>query len=93
MVIVASVGCTLLGGLGTTQFTPLVTPPMVAVLGVGRAEVVATYRNDRFEPRTRLPLAVSYDHRAVDGADAARFLRTLAELIEEPLGLLDGRVR
>jgi pyruvate dehydrogenase E2 component (dihydrolipoamide acetyltransferase) len=67
-----------------------VLPPLVAVLGVGRLETVAVFRGDAFEPRRMLPLCISYDHRAVDGADAARFCRYIADLIENPLRLLFG---
>lgn len=74
-----------LGGLGTTYFSPIVAWPQVAVLGVGRAEVQAVHTDGEFVPRLILPLAVSYDHRAVDGADAARFLRWIAEALEQPL--------
>jgi len=77
-----------LGGLGTTYFTPIVTWPQVAVLGVGRARVEPVFRQDSFVPRLILPLAVSYDHRLIDGADAARFLRWIAEALEQPLRLL-----
>lgn len=85
----ASVMVTNVGTLGTTWFTPLVQWPQVCALGVGRAfERVRLDEDDR--PRTHriLPLTVSYDHRAVDGADAARFLRWIAESLEDPLNLL-----
>jgi pyruvate dehydrogenase E2 component (dihydrolipoamide acetyltransferase) len=74
-----------LGGLGTTAFTPIVRWPEVAILGVGRAEELAVFDGGTFVPRKVLPLCLSYDHRAVDGADAARFLRALAEMLENPL--------
>jgi pyruvate dehydrogenase E2 component (dihydrolipoamide acetyltransferase) len=77
-----------LGGLGTTYFTPIVTWPQVAVLGVGRAEIQAVYRQGEFVPRRILPLSISYDHRLIDGADAARFLRWIAAALETPLQLL-----
>jgi len=76
-----------LGGLGTTHFTPIVPWPQVAILGVGRARVEAVHRDGQFVPRNIVPLAISYDHRAIDGADAARFLRWIAEVLEEPLRL------
>jgi len=84
-----------LGGLGTTQFSPIVNWPEVAILGVGRAEIQAVHVEDRFEPRLLLPLSLSYDHRWIDGAEAARFLRWLAEALEQPLLLLleDGKSR
>jgi pyruvate dehydrogenase E2 component (dihydrolipoamide acetyltransferase) len=83
----ASFAITNLGGLGTTAFTPIVAWPMVAILSVGRSEVQPVWRDGRFEPRTILPLGITYDHRAVDGADAARFLRWIAETLEAPLRL------
>jgi pyruvate dehydrogenase E2 component (dihydrolipoamide acetyltransferase) len=80
-----------LGGLGTTYFSPIVAWPQVAVVGIGRANREAVYEDGGFQPRLILPLAVSYDHRVIDGADAARFLRWVAEALEEPLLLaLEG---
>lgn len=77
-----------LGGLGTTYFTPIVNWPEVAILGVGRAAKQPVWRDEQFEPRTIMPLSLSYDHRLIDGADAARFLRWIAEALENPLMLL-----
>jgi pyruvate dehydrogenase E2 component (dihydrolipoamide acetyltransferase) len=77
-----------LGGLGTTYFAPIVHWPQVAILGVGRAATEAVWVEGQFRPRLILPLSVSYDHRLIDGADAARFLRWLAEALEQPLLLL-----
>jgi len=77
-----------LGGLGTTYFSPIVNWPEVAILGVGRAEQRAVYEDGTLGPRTILPLSVSYDHRLIDGADAARFLRWIADALEQPLLLL-----
>jgi pyruvate dehydrogenase E2 component (dihydrolipoamide acetyltransferase) len=77
-----------LGGLGTTYFSPIVNWPQVAILGVGRAEHQAVYDEGQFQPRLMMPLSISYDHRIIDGADAARFLRWLAEALEQPLLLL-----
>jgi len=80
-----------LGGLGTTYFSPIVNWPQVAILGVGRAEHQAVFEDGEFQPRLMMPLSLSYDHRIIDGADAARFLRWLAEALEQPLLLLlDG---
>jgi pyruvate dehydrogenase E2 component (dihydrolipoamide acetyltransferase) len=73
-----------LGGLGTTYFSPIINWPEVAILGVGRAEVQAIQHEETFRPRLILPLSLSYDHRVIDGADAARFLRWLAEALEQP---------
>ena len=77
-----------LGGLGTTHFSPIVNWPEVAVLGLGRASRTAIFADGGFVPRLLLPLSVSYDHRLIDGADAARFLRWIAEALEQPLLLL-----
>jgi pyruvate dehydrogenase E2 component (dihydrolipoamide acetyltransferase) len=83
-----------LGGLGTTYFSPIVNWPEVAVLGVGRAEVRAVYDDKQFRPRLSLPLSVSYDHRLIDGAEAARFLRRIADALERtPLPHVDGQGR
>jgi len=80
-----------LGGLGTTHFSPIVNWPEVAILGVGRATLRAVPRDGGFTPRRILPLSISYDHRVIDGAEAARFLRWIAEALEEPLNLaLEG---
>ncbi len=77
-----------LGGLGTTYFSPLINWPEVAVLGVGRAAHAAVHVDGAFVPRLVLPLSVSYDHRLIDGADAARFLRWIAEALAQPLMLV-----
>ncbi|MBE3590605.1 MAG: 2-oxo acid dehydrogenase subunit E2 [Firmicutes bacterium] len=80
-----------LGGIGGSNFTPIVNAPEVAILGVSRTQVRPVYLGDRFEPRTILPLSLSYDHRVIDGADAARFLRWIVEALEHPLLLaLEG---
>ena len=75
-----------LGGLGTTQFTPIVNWPEVAILGMSRGAMAPTWDKERgeFRPRLILPLSVSYDHRIIDGADAARFLRWIAQAFEQP---------
>ena len=75
------------GGIGGTGFTPLVLWPQVAILGVSRYTVKPVYVKDQVEPRTILPLSLSYDHRNIDGADAARFLRWICEGLEQPLNL------
>ncbi len=83
-----------LGGIGGTGFSPIVNWPEVGILGVSRGRVEATWFDDDegggFEPRLMLPLSLSYDHRLVDGAMAARFLRWTAEALEEPLLLTLG---
>ncbi len=82
-------GCftiTNLGGIGGTYFTPIVNSPEVAILGVSRGNYEPVYNKEgKFEPRLMLPLSLSYDHRIIDGADAARFLRWVCEALEEPL--------
>ncbi|MFN8627277.1 MAG: 2-oxo acid dehydrogenase subunit E2 [Candidatus Binatia bacterium] len=83
----ANLTVTNLGSLGTTYFTPLINWPEVAVVGVGRAAQEAVYRDSAFVPRLVLPLSISYDHRLIDGADAARFLRWIADALEHPLAL------
>lgn len=80
-----------LGGIGGTGFTPIVNSPEVAILGIARATRQPVFVDGHFEPRLELPLALSYDHRLIDGADAARFLRRVAEAIEQPFLLtLEG---
>lgn len=74
-----------LGGLGGTAFTPIVNHPEVAILGMSRSAPAPVWAGDRFEPRPMLPLSLSYDHRLIDGADAVRFLRWVAERLEHPL--------
>jgi pyruvate dehydrogenase E2 component (dihydrolipoamide acetyltransferase) len=76
-----------LGGIGGVAFTPIVNWPEVAILGISRASHEPVYVGDHFEPRLMLPLSLSYDHRVIDGADAARFLRWVAEAFEQPFTL------
>jgi pyruvate dehydrogenase E2 component (dihydrolipoamide acetyltransferase) len=76
-----------LGGIGGTSFTPIVNWPEVAILGISRAALEPVYRGQSFEPRLMLPLSLSYDHRVIDGADAARFLRWVAQAFEQPFVL------
>lgn len=72
-----------LGGIGGTAFTPIVNWPEVSILGVSRSAHKPVYQNGEFVPRLMLPLSLSYDHRVVDGADAARFTRYLANVLED----------
>ena len=67
------------GGIGGSHFTPIINTPEVAILGIGRGQEQAVFRTQRAEKRTLLPLALSYDHRVIDGADAARFMVALNE--------------
>jgi pyruvate dehydrogenase E2 component (dihydrolipoamide acetyltransferase) len=70
-----------LGGIGGTSFTPIVNAPEVAILGVTRAQMKPQWDGDEFEPRLMLPLSLSYDHRVIDGAAAARFCVHLAKTL------------
>jgi len=80
-----------LGGIGGTQFAPIIHAPEVAILGLARARQEAVWAKEGFEPRLMLPLALSYDHRLIDGADAARFLRWIVNALEQPFLLpLEG---
>jgi pyruvate dehydrogenase E2 component (dihydrolipoamide acetyltransferase) len=72
-----------LGGIGGTFFTPIVNHPEVAILGVGKMEWKPVFEGGEFVPRLRLPLSLSYDHRVVDGADAARFVTRLGSLLAD----------
>ena len=76
-----------LGGLGTGFFTPIVNPPEVGILGVGRAVPRATLHNDAMQTRLMLPLSLSFDHRALDGADGARFLAWIVDALQRPATL------
>lgn len=73
-----------LGGIGGTGFSPIVNYPEVAILGLSRSSMEPVWLNGKFEPRQVLPVSLSYDHRLIDGADAARFLRWIAEAFEQP---------
>jgi len=79
---------TSLGGIGGTAFTPIVNAPEVAILGVSRAAMKPVWDGSEFQPRLMLPLSLSYDHRAVNGADAARFTSLLAQLLGDIRTLL-----
>lgn len=72
-----------LGGIGGTAFTPIVNAPEVAILGVSRSKVAPVYDGEAFAPRTMLPLSLSYDHRAIDGAEAARFITHLSSVLSD----------
>ncbi len=73
-----------LGGIGGTAFTPVVNSPEAAILGLSRSTMEPVYMNNEFIPRLMLPLSLSYDHRLIDGADGARFLRWVCEAIRQP---------
>jgi pyruvate dehydrogenase E2 component (dihydrolipoamide acetyltransferase) len=80
-----------LGGIGGTNFSPIINPPDVAILGVSRARTEPVFVDGGLEPRLIMPLSLSYDHRLIDGADAARFMRWVTQAIEQPFLLsLEG---
>jgi pyruvate dehydrogenase E2 component (dihydrolipoamide acetyltransferase) len=79
-----------LGGIGGTAFTPIINAPEVAILGVSRAAMRPVWRDGAFVPRLLLPLSLSYDHRVIDGAMAARFTTWLAQALAEARGLLEA---
>lgn len=79
-----------LGGIGGTAFTPIINAPEVAILGVSRAALRPIYRDGAWVPRLMLPLSLSYDHRVIDGAMAARFTTWLAHALAEPRALLEA---
>ncbi|MEA1890527.1 MAG: dihydrolipoyllysine-residue acetyltransferase [Pseudomonadota bacterium] len=72
-----------LGGIGGTNFTPIVNAPEVAILGVARSQMKPVWNGEDFEPRLMLPLALSYDHRVIDGADGARFITFLSKMLTD----------
>jgi pyruvate dehydrogenase E2 component (dihydrolipoamide acetyltransferase) len=77
-----------LGGIGGTGFTPIINYPEVAILGLSRSRLQPVVRDGQIVPRLLLPLSLSYDHRVIDGADAARFTHRVAEMLEQPLLML-----
>ena len=76
-----------LGGIGGNAFTPIVYAPQVAILGVSQAEMQPVWNGVDFDPQLILPLSLSYDHRVIDGADGARFLRWICAALENPIEL------
>ena len=72
-----------LGGIGGTAFTPIINAPEVAILGVSRSEMAPVWNGKEFEPKLMLPLSLSYDHRVIDGAAAARFTAELAKVLAD----------
>ena len=79
-----------LGGIGGTQFTPVIYHPNVAILGASEITVKPVFTEGNFQPRPRLPLNLSYDHRLIDGAEGARFLRFICNALEDPYKALLG---
>ena len=72
-----------LGGIGGTAFTPIVNSPEVAILGLSRASIKPVYDQGEFKPRLILPFSLSYDHRVIDGAEAARFTRYISDALSD----------
>jgi pyruvate dehydrogenase E2 component (dihydrolipoamide acetyltransferase) len=79
-----------LGGIGGTAFTPIINAPEVAILGISRSQTKPVYIDGEFLPRLMLPLSLSYDHRVIDGADAARFTTALAQCLADVRVLLEA---
>jgi pyruvate dehydrogenase E2 component (dihydrolipoamide acetyltransferase) len=80
-----------LGGIGGSHFSPIINAPEVAILGLARSSIEPQYIDGQFVPRLMLPLSLSYDHRLIDGADGARFIRWVVEVLEQPFLLsLEG---
>lgn len=84
----ASMTITNLGGIGGTAFTPIVNPPEVAILGITRTRTVTVWEDDDPRPVPMVPLDLSYDHRVINGADAARFMAYYCQLVAEPRNML-----
>jgi len=84
----ASITISSLGGIGGDHFNPIVNPPEVAILGISSSQTVPVWDGTHFVPEKKLPLHLTYDHRVINGADAARFCRYLVSLLENPENLL-----
>jgi pyruvate/2-oxoglutarate dehydrogenase complex dihydrolipoamide acyltransferase (E2) component len=80
----ASMTITNLGGIGGTAFTPIVNPPEIAILGITKTEIRPVWDGEAFQPVPMVPLDLSYDHRVVNGADAARFMKYLTDILADP---------
>ena len=77
-----------LGGIGGTQFTPIINSPEVAILGVSRTQMKPVWNGESFIPTSTLPLALSYDHRVIDGAEGARFMAELNHVLKNIMEML-----
>jgi pyruvate dehydrogenase E2 component (dihydrolipoamide acetyltransferase) len=77
-----------LGGIGGTAFTPIINAPEVAILGVSKSSQKPVFDQGAFVPRLMLPLSLSYDHRVIDGAEAARFVVFLSDTLSDVKALL-----
>ena len=79
-----------MGGIGAGPFLPIINPPQVGILGVGKARMTPVYRDGQFVPRRVLQLCVGYDHRLVDGAIGARFTIEIVKVLEDFQGMFLG---
>ena len=84
----ASMTISNLGGIGGTAFTPIINPPELAILGLTRTRMTPVWDGEQFQPRPLVPLDLTYDHRVINGADAARFLAHYGQLLADPRRLL-----
>ena len=84
----ASMTISALGGIGGTAFTPIINPPELAILGITRARTEPHWTGEAFVPVETLPLDLTYDHRVINGAEAARFLRRFCDLLSDPRGIM-----
>ena len=84
----ASMSISNLGGIGGAAVTPIVYPPEVAIMGLTRIEIRPVWNGTSFDPRLMVPLDLSYDHRVINGADAARFMCHYTNLISQPARLV-----
>jgi len=82
-----------LGGIGGTAFTPIINAPEVAILGISRAAMTPVWRDDQFQPRLLVPLSLSYDHRVIDGASAARFTTFLGQVLADVEALIPDSLK
>ncbi|MCZ7597679.1 MAG: 2-oxo acid dehydrogenase subunit E2 [Gammaproteobacteria bacterium] len=83
-----SISISSLGGIGGTAFTPIVNAPEVAIVGLTRHRMTPVWNGTKFKPRLMLPIDLSYDHRVIDGAEAARFTAFLCRALADPRRLL-----
>ena len=77
-----------LGGIGGTQFTPIINSPEVAILGVSRTQIKPVWNGSSFDATAMIPLALSYDHRVIDGAEGARFMAELNQVLSNIMEML-----
>jgi pyruvate dehydrogenase E2 component (dihydrolipoamide acetyltransferase) len=88
----ASMTISSLGGIGGKSFTPIVNPPEVAILGISKMDIRPFWDGEKFIPSAEVPLDLTYDHRIINGAEAARFLKYYTTLLDKPEELVLDRV-